>query len=173
MSEQVGELLPPTRLMLTPGPSSMDPRVYRALATPLVGHLDPWFMEMMGDVQALLRRVYRTENRVTFPISASGSGGIEAAVVNPLEPGDEAIICVNGNFSKRMADIASRVPGTTIHSVEAPWGRTVDPNDVRKTAKGRKIKMIGVCHGETSTGVLTPLDDFRKVADEAGARFAW
>src|ERR1700724_3572430 len=169
MTEQIGDLLGPYRLMMTPGPCSIDPRVYRALSTPLVGHMDPWFTDMIGEVQVLLRRAFQTENRVTFPISASGSGGIEAAVVNPLEPGDEAIICVNGNFSERMAVIASRVAGTTIHRVEAPVGRTVDPNDVRKAAKGRKIKMIGVCHGETSTGVLTPLDDFRKVADEIGA----
>jgi alanine-glyoxylate transaminase/serine-glyoxylate transaminase/serine-pyruvate transaminase len=155
--------------MMTPGPCSIDPRVYRAMSTPLVGHMDPWFTEMIGEVQVLLRRAFQTENRVTFPISASGSGGIEAAVVNPLEPGDEAIVCVNGNFSERMAVIASRVAGTTIHRVEAPWGRTVDPNDVRKAAKGRKIKFIGVCHGETSTGVLSPIDDFRKVADEVGA----
>jgi alanine-glyoxylate transaminase / serine-glyoxylate transaminase / serine-pyruvate transaminase len=169
MTEQIGELLAPYRLMMTPGPCSIDPRVYRAMSTPLVGHMDPWFTEMIGEVQVLLRRAFQTENRVTFPISASGSGGIEAAVVNPLEPGDEAIVCVNGNFSERMAVIASRVPATTIHRVEAPWGRTVDPNDVRKAAKGRKIKFIGVCHGETSTGVLSPIDDFRKVADEAGA----
>ena len=169
MTEQIGELLAPYRLMLTPGPCSIDPRVYRAMSTPLVGHMDPWFTEMIGEVQVLLRRAFQTENRVTFPISASGSGGIEAAVVNPLEPGDEAIVCVNGNFSERMAVIASRVPATTIHRVEAPWGRTVDPNDVRKAAKGRKIKFIGVCHGETSTGVISPIDDFRKVADEAGA----
>ena len=75
--------------MLTPGPSNMDPRVYRALATPLVGHMDPWFVNMMNDVQALLRKVFQTQNRITFPISASGSGGIEAAVLNPLEEGDE------------------------------------------------------------------------------------
>jgi alanine-glyoxylate transaminase/serine-glyoxylate transaminase/serine-pyruvate transaminase len=154
--------------MMTPGPCSIDPRVYRAMSTPLVGHMDPWFTEMIGEVQVLLRRAFQTQNRVTFPISASGSGGIEAAVFNPLEPGDEAIICVNGNFSERMAVIASRTQ-STIHRVEAPWGRTVDPNDVRKAAKGRKIKMIGVCHGETSTGVLTQLDEFRKVADEIGA----
>src|SRR3984893_13803908 len=168
MTEQIGELLAPYRLMMTPGPCSIDPRVYRAMSTPLVGHMDPWFTEMIGEVQVLLRRAFQTENRVTFPISASGSGGIEAAVFNPLEPGDEAIICVNGNFSERMAVIASRTQ-STIHRVEAPWGRTVDPNDVRKAAKGRKIKMIGVCHGETSTGVLTQLDEFRKVADEIGA----
>ena len=115
-----------------------------------------------------MRRAFQTENRVTFPISASGSGGIEAAVVNPLEPGDEAIVCVNGTFSERMAVIASRTRAT-IHRVEAPWGRTVDPDDVRRAGKGRKIKFVGVCHGETSTGVLTQLDEFRKVADELGA----
>lgn len=169
MTEQIGELLAPYRLMMTPGPCSIDPRVYRAMATPLVGHMDPWFTEMIGEVQVLLRRAFQTQNRVTFPISASGSGGIEAAVVNPLEPGDEAIVCVNGNFSERMAVIASRVPGTTIHRVECPLGRTVDPDDVRKAAKGKKIKFIGVCHGETSTGVLSPIEDFRKVADEVGA----
>jgi len=168
MTEQIGELLAPYRLMMTPGPCSIDPRVYRAMSTPLVGHMDPWFTEMIGEVQVLLRRAFQTQNRVTFPISASGSGGIEAAVFNPLEPGDEAIICVNGNFSERMAVIASRTQ-SIIHRVEAPWGRTVDPNDVRKMAKGRKIKFIGVCHGETSTGVLTALDEFRKVADEIGA----
>jgi len=168
MTDQIGELLPPTRLMLTPGPSCVDPRVYRAMATPIVGHLDPWFMEMMGDVQVLLRRVFRTENRVTFPISASGSGGIEAAVLNPLEEGDEAIVCVNGTFSERMALIAERTPARVIR-IEAPYGRAVDPDDVRRAGKGKKVKFVGLTHGETSTSVAHRLDDFRKVADELGA----
>jgi alanine-glyoxylate transaminase / serine-glyoxylate transaminase / serine-pyruvate transaminase len=168
MSEIIGELLPPTRIMLTPGPSCMDPRVYRALATPLVGHLDSWFMGMMGDVQVLLRRAFQTENRITFPISASGSGGIEAAVLNPLEEGDECIVCVNGWFSERMAVIAERSEGKVIR-VEAPYGRAVDLDEVRRTGKGKKIKFIGLAHGETSTGVVQRLDDFRKVADEMGA----
>jgi len=167
MNDPIGELLAPNRLMMTPGPCSIDPRVYRALSTPLIGHLDPWFTEMIGEVQALLRRTFQTKNRLTFPISASGSGGIEAAVVNPLEPGDEAIVCVNGSFSERMAVIASRT-AAKIHRVEAPLGRAVDPEDVHRMGRGRKIKFIGVCHGETSTGVLSPLDDFRKVADELG-----
>src|ERR1700758_4394990 len=142
MNESIGELLPPTRIMLTPGPSCMDPRVYRALATPLVGHMDPWFINMMNDVQYLLRRVFQTENRITFPISASGSGGIEAAVQNALEPDDECIICVNGAFSERMAIIAERVPAKVIR-VEVPYGRTVDPDDVRRAAAGKKIKLVG------------------------------
>lgn len=155
--------------MLTPGPSSIDPRVYRALATPLVGHMDPWFIEMIGEVQVLLRQLFQTENRVTLPLSASGSGGIEASVCNALEPGDEAIVCVNGEFSGRMAEVASRIYGVTIHRVETPLGRTVDPEDVRRAGKGRKIKFVGVCQGETSTGVITQVDEFRKVADELGA----
>ncbi len=168
MNSKIGELLPPTRLMLTPGPSNLDPRVYRAMATPLVGHLDPWFMEMMGDVQVLLRDVFKTQNRTTFPISASGSGGIEAAVFNPLEEGDEAIICVNGSFSERMAIIAERTPAKIIR-VEAPYGRAVDLDDVRRAGKGKKIKLVGLAHGESSTSVASRLPDFRKVADELGA----
>ena len=168
MNEIDWELLPPARLMLTPGPSCMDPRVYRAMAAPLVGHVDPWFIEMMGDVQTLLRNVFQTQNRITFPISASGSGGIEAAVVNPLEEGDECIVCVNGSFSERMAIMAERSPAKVIR-VEAPYGRTVDPEDVRRAGKGKKIKFVGLAHGETSSGVVQRIDDFRKVADELGA----
>src|SRR5215470_15299419 len=146
MSETIGELAPPTRLMLTPGPSSMDPRVYKALATPLVGHLDPWFRTCMDDTQVLMRRIFQTENRVTMPLSASGSGGIEASVLNTLEEGDEAIICVNGWFSERMYEIALRTPAK-ITKVEAPYGKAVDPQDVRKAAGGRKIKIVGLAHG--------------------------
>lgn len=168
MSDVIGELTPPQRLMLTPGPSCMDPRVYRALAAPLVGHVDPWFTEMMSDVQILLRRVFQTQNRITFPISASGSGGIEAAVMNPLEAGEECIVCVNGAFSERMAIIAERIPAKVIR-VEGPLGGTVDPQDVLRAGKGRKIKFVGLAHGETSTGVVQRIDDYRKVADELGA----
>src|SRR3984893_3283244 len=168
MTETIGELLPPARLMLTPGPSSMDPRVYRALAAPLVGHMDPWFTEMMGDLPVLLRKVFQTQNRITFPISASGSGGIEAAVLNPVEAGDECIVCVNGMFSERMAIIAERSPAKVIR-VEAPLGRPVDPEEIRRAGQGKKIKFVGLAHGETSTGVVQPLEAYRKVADELGA----
>jgi alanine-glyoxylate transaminase / serine-glyoxylate transaminase / serine-pyruvate transaminase len=168
MTEVIGELLPPERILLTPGPSCLDPRVYRALAAPLVGHVDPWFTEMMGDVQTLLRGVFQTQNRITFPISASGSGGIEAAVANALESGDECIVCVNGAFSERMAVIAERLPAKAIR-VEVPYGRTVDPQDVLRAGKGKKIKFVGLTHGETSTGIVQRLEDYRKVADELGA----
>ena len=166
--EMIGELLPPERLMLTPGPSCVDPRVYRAMAAPIVGHMDPWFTKMMDDVQVLMRRVFQTQNRITFPLSASGSGGIEAAVMNPLDAGDECIVCVNGAFSERMAIIAERIPAKVIR-VEAPYGRTVDPADVLRAGKGRKIKFVGLTHGETSSGVVQRIEDYRKVADELGA----
>ena len=167
-NSHIGELNPPNRLMLTPGPSSMDPRVYRALATPLVGHVDPWFRGCMDDVQVMLRQIFQTENRITMPLSASGSGGIEASVVNTLEEGDEAIVAVNGTFSDRMAVIAGCTPAK-VTKVEAPYGKPVDADDVRRAGKGRKIKIVGLAHGETSSGVVTDLDSFRQVADELGA----
>jgi alanine-glyoxylate transaminase / serine-glyoxylate transaminase / serine-pyruvate transaminase len=171
MTQPIGEFNPPTRLMMTPGPCSIDPRVYRALAAPIVGHLDPWFPRCMEETQILMRQIFQTENRVTFPLSASGSGGIEASVLNSLEDGDQAICCVNGMFSQRMHVISQHTPAK-IHLVEAPLGKPIDPEDVRKVAKGRKIKMIGLAHGETSTGVVTDLDPIRKVADECGALLA-
>ena len=164
----IGELAPPMRLMMTPGPSSVDPRVYRALAAPIVGHLDPWFRTCMDETQTLLRQVFQTENRITMPLSASGSGGIEAAVVNTLEEGDEAVVCVNGYFSGRMYETALRTPAK-VTKVEAPMGKAVDPDDVRKAVGGRKIKILGLAHGETSSGVVTALDPYRHLADELGA----
>jgi alanine-glyoxylate transaminase / serine-glyoxylate transaminase / serine-pyruvate transaminase len=164
----IGELAPPMRLMMTPGPSSIDPRVYRALAAPIVGHLDPWFKSCMDETQELLRQVFQTENRITMPLSASGSGGIEAAVVNTLEEGDQAVVCVNGYFSDRMYETALRT-AAKVTKVEAPMGRAVDPDDVRKAVAGKRIKILGLAHGETSSGVVTALDPYRKLADELGA----
>jgi len=165
---KIGELAPPMRLMMTPGPSSIDPRVYRALAAPMVGHIDPWFKTCMDETQILMRQIFQTENRVTMPLSASGSGGIEASVLNAMEEGDEAIICVNGWFSERMYEIALRTPAK-ITKVQVPYGKAVDAADVRKAGAGRKIKIVGLAHGETSSGVVTQLDPFRLVADELGA----
>src|SRR6516164_2943072 len=168
MTQPIGELNPPTRLMMTPGPCSIDPRVYRALASPIVGHLDPWFRGCMEETQMLMRQIFQTENRITFPLSASGSGGIEASVLNSLEPGDECICCVNGLFSERMHVIAQHTPAT-IHLLDVPLGKPVDAEEVRKVSRGRDIKMIGCAQGETSTGVVTEIDPLRKVADECGA----
>jgi len=164
----IGELAPPMRLMMTPGPSSVDPRVYRALAAPIVGHLDPWFKTCMDETQTLMRRVFQTENRITMPLSASGSGGIEAAVVNSLEEGDTAVVCVNGYFSDRMYQTALRTSANVI-KVEVPMGKAVDPDDVGKAVAGKRIKVLGLAHGETSSGVVAALDPYRKLADDLGA----
>jgi alanine-glyoxylate transaminase/serine-glyoxylate transaminase/serine-pyruvate transaminase len=168
MKSGIGELAPPMRLMMTPGPSSVDPRVYRALAAPIVGHLDPWFKTCMDETQVLMRQVFQTENRITMPLSASGSGGIEAAVVNTLEEGDEAVVCVNGYFSNRMYETALRTPAK-VTKIEAPMGKAVHPDEVRQVVAGKKVKILGLAHGETSSGVVTALDPYRKLADELGA----
>jgi alanine-glyoxylate transaminase/serine-glyoxylate transaminase/serine-pyruvate transaminase len=122
----------------------------------------------MEETQILMREVFQTENRVTFPLSASGSGGIEASIMNSLEPGDEAVCCVNGWFSERFHVIAQHTQAK-LHLVEAPYGKPIDAEDVRRVVKGRNIKLIGLAQGETSSGVVTDLDPIRKVADECGA----
>src|SRR5436853_578418 len=103
-----GQLNPPSRLLLGPGPSDVHPRVLTAMATPLVGHLDPYFIEVMSDVQDMLRQVYQTTNRVTFPVSATGMAGMETCLVNLLEPGDKVVICSGGFFGQRLVEVAAR-----------------------------------------------------------------
>ena len=112
---------PPHRILLGPGPSPVDDRVLSAMSAPLLGHLDPLFLQCMDDVQALLRHVFETENRVTIPISATGSAGMEAALVNVIEPGDEVVVCINGVFGERMREIVERAGGKAL-VVEAKWG---------------------------------------------------
>src|SRR5437868_7490610 len=103
-----GPLHPAPRILLGPGPSDVPPRVLAALAMPLLGHLDPQFLEIMNATQELLRRVLRTRNRLTFPVSGTGSAGMETCVVNLIEPGDRMVVCVNGVFGQRMTDVVGR-----------------------------------------------------------------
>lgn len=168
MKNTPGELNHPARIMLGPGPSCMDPRVYRALLAPMLGHLDPDFIRIMEETQALLRRLFATENHLTFPVSATGSAGIETAMANTLEPGDTAVIAVAGFFSARMADMAARTGAEVIEVASEP-GLPVDPKQVREAARGKKVKLLGLVHGETSTGVVHDLDAYRLLADELGA----
>jgi alanine-glyoxylate transaminase / serine-glyoxylate transaminase / serine-pyruvate transaminase len=166
-----GELRPSRRILLGPGPSDVNPRVLRALSTPLIGHLDPEFIQMMEETKALLRFVFQTENALTLPISGTGSAGMEACLVNLLEEGDEAIIGVNGVFGTRMVDIVERCRATPI-AVEAPWGRIIDPADVAKALKAsRKPKLVAIVHAETSTGAWQPLEEIAAMVHEAGALF--
>lgn len=165
-----GQLNPTPRILLGPGPSNAHPRVLRAMATPLTGHLDPEFLAIMDDVKGMLRQVFRTDNALTFPISATGSAGMEAVLANLLEPGDQALICVHGVFGGRMADIVGRL-GAELIRVDAPWGEPIDPAQVRTALEGCKPKLVAIVHAETSTGVLQPLEEIGRMARDAGALF--
>ncbi|MFC2076531.1 pyridoxal-phosphate-dependent aminotransferase family protein [candidate division KSB1 bacterium] len=165
-----GELNTPARILMGPGPSEVHPRILRAMATPLVGHLDPHFLKIMDEVQGMLRDLFRTKNQMTIPMSATGSAGMETCFVNLLEPGDEALVCVNGVFGNRMCDIVERC-GARVVRVDAPWGREIDPSDVKQALKKSSPKLVAVVHAETSTGVLQPLDEIGRLAHDAGALY--
>jgi len=156
---QVAGINMPQRVLLGAGPSSVHPRVLQAMTLPVVGHLDPAFFEVMDDVCSMLREVYHTSNFMTVPISSTGTGAMETACVNIIERGDVMVVCRNGYFGVRLADIAERC-GAEVHYVDSPWGKPVDPDDLAKElAKHTNVKAVGIVHAETSTGVLTPLED--------------
>lgn len=170
MDKVYTELNPTPRVLLGPGPSGVDPRVLRAMATPLVGHLDPDFLTIMNETMELLREVFQTKNQLTIPMSGTGSAGMETVLVNLLEPGDTAVICINGLFGERMADIAGRC-GAGVIRVEGEWGKIIEPEKVEAALKGKNVKLVGIVHAETSTGVLQPLEEISKIAKENGALF--
>jgi alanine-glyoxylate transaminase/serine-glyoxylate transaminase/serine-pyruvate transaminase len=151
----VGELVPPDRTLLGPGPSEVHPRVLRAASTPLVGHLDPAFVEIMDDVQDLLRYVLRTDNEWTIPVSGTGSASMEAAIGNLTEPGDTVLVPDNGYFGGRMAEMVRRAGGDVV-TVTAPWGEPLDPADVQAAFDAHQPDLFGFVHAETSTGARQP-----------------
>jgi alanine-glyoxylate transaminase / serine-glyoxylate transaminase / serine-pyruvate transaminase len=164
-------LNPSPRLLLGPGPSEVHPRVLAALGMPLLGHLDPEFVALMDETQKLLRYVFQTENPLTMAVSGTGSAGMEAVVVNLIEPGDRMLVCVNGVFGGRMVDVARRA-GAEVTAIERPYGEVFDPDEV-KAAIGRvKPKVVGIVHAETSTGAWQPLEEIAKHAHAAGALIA-
>lgn len=165
----VGELQPPARILLGPGPSNVHPRVYRAMMAPVVGHLDPFFIATMDEVVELLRTVFQTANRMTLPISGTGSAGMEASVVNTLEPGDKAAVAVNGAFGERLADAAGRA-GAEVIPLSAEWGKPILPEQVEVVLRQHPdLKAVVLVHAETSTGVLQPMEDIARMVKERGA----
>ena len=165
------DLVPPRRLLLGPGPSLVHPRVLRALALPLIGHLDPAFLTVMNDIQALLRYVFQTSNRLTIAISGTGSAGMEASIVNLVEPGDAVVVGVNGIFGARLASIVERCGGKAIR-VEAEWGKAIEPDSIEQSLRrSGPIKAVAVVHAETSTGLWQPLDDIATLCRRYGALF--
>ncbi|MCZ2342968.1 MAG: alanine--glyoxylate aminotransferase family protein [Bacteroidales bacterium] len=165
MSVLPGQLAPSPRLLLGPGPSDAHPRVLTAMTTPLLGHLDPQFLQIMTETQELLRQAFRTQNRLTIPVSATGTAGMETCLVNLLEPGDRAVIGTIGYFGKRMVEIARRT-GAEVTVLEAEWGNILDINRIRETLKAVRPKVLGLVHAETSTGALQPMEEVGKLAHE-------
>jgi alanine-glyoxylate transaminase/serine-glyoxylate transaminase/serine-pyruvate transaminase len=162
------QFVPPRRLLMGPGPSDVAPSVLKAMSMPLLGHLDPVFVKMMEEIKGMLRAVFLTKNDMTFPVSGTGSAGMEFCFVNLIEPGDEVVVGVNGVFGGRMVDVAERC-GAKVTKVEAPWGRIIDAAQVAEAVKGRKPKLVAIVHAETSTGALTPVEEISKIAHGAGA----
>lgn len=158
----------PQRVLLGPGPSDVPPRVLQAMALPTVGHLDPVFLRLMDDVRAGLKHVFQTENELTLAVSGTGSAGMEAALVNLLEPGDRVLVGVNGVFGGRMTDVASRC-GAQVQTVEAPWGQIIEQDRMIDAIRKHKPKVVAIVHAETSTGVHQPVDRLGAAAHENGA----
>ena len=166
----IKELNPNTRILMGPGPSDVHSRVLKAMATPLIGHLDPQFIQIMDEVKEMTRKLLQTDNEVTSVMSATGSAGMETCFVNLLEPGDEVIVCVSGVFGNRMCDIVQRC-GAKLTRVDAPWGTPIDPAQLKNALERTNPKVIAIVHAETSTGVLQPLEEISKMVHEAGALF--
>jgi alanine-glyoxylate transaminase/serine-glyoxylate transaminase/serine-pyruvate transaminase len=168
--QKIAAFEPPVRLLMGPGPSNVAPSVLQAMAKPLVGHLDPVFIQLMEEIKSMLRTAFMTKNEMTFPVSGTGSAGMEFCFVNLIEPGDDVVIGVNGVFGNRMADVAERC-GARVTKVEAEWGKIIEPAAIAAALKNVRPKIVAIVHAETSTGVLTPVEEISRLAHDAGALF--
>ncbi|HEU4345215.1 MAG TPA: alanine--glyoxylate aminotransferase family protein [Candidatus Binatia bacterium] len=156
------KLNPPSRTLLGPGPSPVNPRVLQALSLPVIGHLDPAFLKIMDETMAMLRDLFQTKNRLALPMSGTGSAGMETCFVNLVEPGDAVLVGVNGFFGTRMVDVAQRC-GAEVDTVEAQWGAALDPAQFRAVLEKKHYKVIALVHAETSTGVLQPIKEIARL----------
>jgi len=159
---------PSERLLLGPGPSNAHPSVLAAMSQPLLGHLDPEFIALLDRLKAGLRRLFGTSNAMTLPLSATGSAGMEAALVNLLEPGDRIVVGVNGVFGGRMAEVARRA-GAEVRCVEARWGTILDASQMADAIAKFRPRIVAFVHAETSTGVCQPVESIAGAAAEADA----
>ena len=162
------QLNPAERILMGPGPSTVPARVLKALGSPTMGHLDPDYIEIMDECCGMLRRVFRTTNALTFPVSATGMAGMEAIASNLVERGDEVIVCINGVFGGRMKDIMERC-GATVHTVEAEWGDVISGEALGEALESHpKSRLVTIVHAETSTGVHQPLEEVSRMVHDAG-----
>ncbi len=162
------DLATPNRILIGPGPSNVDPRVLQAMVRQPIGHLDPNFLAIMDEVKDGLRRLFLTENDLTFPVSGTGSAGMEACLANLIEDGDKVLVFVKGYFGGRMAQMAKRLGGEVI-VVEQEWGKAFDPDDACKVIRQNSPKVVALVHAETSTGVLQPVEEIARCAREVDA----
>ena len=163
-----GDLNPPPRLLLGSGPSNADPRVLRAMATPLVGQFDPAFTRIMDEVMALGRLVFRTENARSFPVSGSSRAGLEAVMAGLIEQGDRVVVGNFGRFGDLFCEIGRRY-GARVESVDAEWGRIVEPEALIASLRRAHAKVVGIVHADTSTGILQPLAEIARACREHDA----
>ena len=168
LSTEESSIHPPNRLLFGPGPTQVHPRVYQAMAQPIVGHLDPYFFEISHDNQRMLRRVFGTENECTFVVSATGSGGMETAITNLVEPGTKVAVFANGYFCDRMTDMAKR-NGAEVVRFEKPWGEAFTDTEAAEFIHREKPKVVMYVNAETSTGVFQCGDAICAAAHEVGA----
>lgn len=164
------ELRVPPRILLGPGPSTANPRVLKAMTTPMLGYLDADFVEVMDDTVELIRQVYGTQNTLTYPVSGTGTAGMETALTNIIEQGDSVVVGINGYFGGRIADIAERC-GANVTPVNAEWGNIIEPEQIAEACNEVNPKLVAVVHGETSTGILQPLDEIIEIAHQKDALF--
>jgi alanine-glyoxylate transaminase/serine-glyoxylate transaminase/serine-pyruvate transaminase len=171
MEPLMGELNPSPRILMGPGPSNVNYRVLRAMSTPLVGHLDPQFLTLMDETCEMLRNLFQTKNRLTIPISGTGSSGMETSFVNFIEPGDTVIIGVKGVFGERMVDVADRC-GAKVIRVDQEWGRVIDPGKmIQAVSQNPEAKLCAIVHAETSTGAQQPLSEIGNFCRGRGILF--
>ena len=161
-------LNPPKRILMGPGPSDIHPRVLEAIGKDTVGHLDPFYLETMNEMQNMLRALMKTENPLTFAVSATGSAGMETAIVNSVEPGDNMLVCINGVFGNRMTDVAERA-GANVSNIEKPWGEVFSVDDIVQGIEKSNPAVVGIVMAETSTGAFQPIKEIAQAVRDAGA----
>lgn len=168
MSNLPASVNPPVRILMGPGPSDVHPNVLEALSRPTVGHLDPYYLRVMDEMQQMLRQVFRTKNQMTLAVSGTGSAGQDAAVLNLVEPGDSVLVCINGVFGGRLADMARRAGGE-VTTIERPWGEVFSANEIKDALQKAKPKIVCIVMAETSTGAWQPIEEIANLAHDAAA----
>ncbi len=156
--------------LMGPGPSCVPPSVYQALSRPTIGHLDPDFIAVMDEIKVMLKRLLKTENNLTIPISGTGSAGMETCFVNMVEPGDEVLVLINGVFGNRMEDVATRL-GARVDTVKSAWGTPINVEEAGEKIEAKSYKIVAIVHAETSTGVRNPVAEIGNLLKDAGSLF--